>query len=501
MSMEFAAAERDRLNIATERAVLKRRSVRGAGATLGAQGVRFVLQFAAQIVLAHKLAPGEFGLVAMVAPVLSLTQIFNDLGLTQATVQRASISHRELSALFWLNLLISLGLAGLLAAAAPLVAWFYGQPRLIPIVAASASLLVLSGAAAQQIALLNRRMQFTALASIDVTCACAAFAVGLAAAWNGYGVWSLVLMQAANSLAILALAWTLSDWVPGPPRRGENIATLVHFGGHLTGFNLLAYAESNLGNVLIGRVSGAVAVGLYDRAYKLVIVPWWQISLPIARVAVSLLSRLAGAPSDYATAWRRMLQGLLLVAAPGLLWAALTADRLTPALLGPGWHAAAPMATDLALATMLVPFGASAYWLFVSQGRVREQLRFGAATGTALVASAVIGVHWGPLGVARCYALFAPFVQGLPLWGATRHGPVRGVQAWQACWPMVPALTAAAAAVVLAAALLPGPPTCGLLALLLVFSYGACGATLMCFPAGIAIMRDVWVLREMLMRP
>jgi PST family polysaccharide transporter len=496
MSMEIAAAERDGLNIAAERAVLKRRSVRGAGATLGAQGVRSVLQFAAQIALAHKLAPSEFGLVAMVAPVLGLTQIFNDLGLTQATVQRPTISHRELTALFWLNLLISLGLAGCLAAAAPLVAWFYGQPRLVPIVAASASLLLLSGAAAQQIALLNRRMQFTALAAIDVTCVCAAVAVGLAAAWNGYGVWSLVLMQAANSVTILVLAWALSDWVPGPPRRGENIAALVRFGGHLTGFNLLAYAESNLGPVLIGRMSGAFALGLYDRAYKLVIVPWWQISLPIARVAVSLLSRLAGAPGDYTKAWRLMFRALLLVAAPGLLWAALVADRLTPALLGPAWRAAAPMVTDLALATVLVPFGASAYWLFVSQGRVREQLRIGAVTGAALVASGVIGVHWGPLGVARCYALFAPFIQGLPLWGAARHGPVRGAQVWQACWPILPALAAAAGSVELVDAVLPWLPVGALLPL----AYGACGAALMCFPAGIAIVRDAWALREMVTR-
>ena len=496
-----AVADIDGLTISADRALLKRRSVRGAGVTMAAQGVRCLLQFTSQVALAHWLLPREFGLVAMVAPVLTLVQIFNDLGLSQATVQRANISYQELSALFWINLAVSLALACLLAAAAPAIAWFYHVPRLTYIVLACASLLLLSGGAAQQIALMNRRMQFIGLAAIDVACAVAAISVGLLAAWDGFGAWSLVMMQAANSLTILILAWTMSDWVPSWPGPRQSVGGLLRFGGHLTGFNLLAYAEANLGTILIGRMDGAAALGFYDRAYKLVIVPWWQISLPVARVAISLLSRLNTHPRDYAAAWRRMLRGLLLVAGPGLLWAAITADDLSPALLGPAWRAAAPMMCDLSLATVLVPFGASAYWLFVSQGRVREQLHYGLISGAAIVASVVIGVHWGATGVARSFAVFAVFVQCVPLWGATRSGPVNALFAWRAAWPVMLGLAASAGGVTAAALLCANAPVWARLVLLLGASYASCGLLLLLIPAGRGVLREIWQMREALQKP
>jgi PST family polysaccharide transporter len=289
----------------------------------------------------------------------------------------------------------------------------------------------------------------------------------------------------------------MPSW-PGPR---QSVGSLLRFGGHLTGFNLLAYAEANLGTILIGRMDGAAALGFYDRAYKLVIVPWWQISLPVARVAISLLSRLNTHPSDYAAAWRRMLQGLLLVAGPGLLWAAITAGDLSPALLGQAWRAAAPMMCDLSLATVLVPFGASAYWLFVSQGRVREQLHYGLISGAAVVASVVIGVHWGANGVARSFAVFAVFVQGVPLWGATRSGPVNALFAWRAAWPVMLGLAASAGGVAAAALACGGVPVWAKLILLLGASYAACGLVMMSFRAGRGVLREIWEMREALQKP
>jgi PST family polysaccharide transporter len=478
----------------TNRDALKRASIRGVALTFGSQGVRFVLQFSAQIVLAHFLLPAQFGLVAMVAPVLSLVQVFNDLGLTQATVQRPSITQGELSALFWINLGVSLVLAGVLALAAPLVAWFYGQPALLWITMACGSLLIFSGAAAQQIALMNRHMRFGALATIDVACAAAAFVTGLVAAIAGCGAWSLILMQAANSFTIFALAWGLSDWRPHWPRRQEGIGSLLRFGGHLTGFNLLNYLQVNLSTILIGRFDGTAALGLYDRAYKLVIVPWWQISLPIDRVAVSLLSRLQGSDQDYRRAHLLMLQGLLMVAAPGLLWAATQSSLLVPLVLGPNWQGAAAIVGDLSLATILVPFGAAAYWLFVSQGRVQAQLHYGLASGLVLIASILAGLHWGPLGVARSYALFTPLILLLPVWGATRSGPVRLADIGRAVGPI-------GAGLLVSSAGLRALPAHGPLSLVadLVLAYAACGAAMLCLPAGRHILTGLWALKSYLL--
>ncbi len=477
-----------------DRSTLKRASVHGVAVTFLSQGFRFVLQFGAQIVLAHWLRPGEFGLIAMVAPVLSLVQVFNDLGLTQATIQRQDISHRELSMLFWINVGVSACLAGLMAAAAPLVAWFYHEPRLTLITVACGSLLLLSGISAQQIALMNRRMRYTRLAIIDIACAFMAFVVGLGAARLGCGYWSLVLMQAANSATILVLVWCLSDWRPSWPARDRGVGALLRFGGHLTGFNILGYIENNLGTVLIGRISGAPALGLYDRAFKLVIVPWWQISLPVARVSISLLCRLEGSDAQYRRAYRQMLQGLLLVAAPGLIWAAIEAPALVPLVLGPAWSRAAPIVAWLSVGTVVVPFGSSAYWLFVSQNRVAAQLRYGMISGVLLITSILVGIHWGPIGVAMAYAGFGPAVQGVQLWGATRSGPVSLAAVLRAVYPIGLGLVAAAAGLQ-ALQHVAGGDAVVRLGVALVAAYGVVGLALLGLPAGRRILAEVWALR------
>lgn len=477
---------------------LKRRSVHGAAASLGAQGLRFVLQFGSQIVLARLLLPGDFGLVAMAAPLLGFVQIFNDLGLTQATVQRDNIGQRDLSALFWVNVALSVLLAAAVCLAAPAVASFYGEPRLVPVAVCLAGLLVLSGLSAQHMALMTRQMRFTALAAIDLACLVAAVGVGVGAAWLGLGYWSLVLMQAANSATIAALSWALSGWRPSRPGGVRDAASLLRFGGHVTGYNLLGYLESNLAGILIGALDGRHALGLYDRAQRLIYTPVWHLGAPVARVAVALLSRLRDSGPGYARAYARMLQGLLLATAPGFVCTAMVSETLVPALFGPAWSDAAPVVAWLAVAAAFAPFGMSASWLFVSQGRVRAQMAYGAAKAAVTVSALLVGLPWGVVGIARSYAAFAVLSQGCMVWGATRRGAVGRRDVVRAAYPVALGALAAAAALHLGErhTAAPGSSVAARLAADYALSYAACGLALLCSPGGLHLLRGLWGLRS-----
>ncbi len=476
---------------------LKRQSVRGAAATFLAQGLRFILQFGSQIALARLLSPADFGLVAMIGPVLMLVQIFNELGLSQATIQRAEISQQELSSLFWLNVGVSVVLAIIMAASSSAIALFYGQPELVMICMSLAGLLVSSGLASQQIALLNRHMRFSALAWIDIVCSAIAVVVGITAAWMGMRYWSLVLMQAANAITILIMAWALSDWRPSWPSRHEGFGNLLRFGGHVTGYNLINYAGTNLDSVLIGKLGGSVALGLFDRATKLVAAPIWQISLPVARVAVSLLSRLNTQADRYRSAYLRMLQGLLLATVPAVVCIAMTSSQFVPMLLGTAWTEAAPIVTWLAVATAFAPLSISSYWLFLSQDRVGEQLFYVCVKTAIAILALLIGLQGGALGVAQSYAAFAILVHGSLLWGATRTGPVSHSDVLRACYPFVIAGAAIASALTwLNDSSAAEQLTRGQLLLSdVVAAYGVCGLTMLCTPEGLKIARDLWNLR------
>ena len=409
---------------------LKVRSATGAAMTLAAQGIKFVLQFGSQVALTRLLLPTDFGLIAMVAPLIAAALLLTDLGLSAATVQRPTISQSELSSLFWLNVLIGVVLTVLAMAAAPLITHFYRTPALLPVEIAMSATLLLSSLAAQHLAILNRRLQFGAIAVIEVVSLLVGVVAGVAGALSGLGYWALVAMQIATGLAVTVMAWSFTRWRPSGPRIERHAFHLIRFGGTVTGYNLLGYLISNLGNILIGARFGAGSLGIYDRAYKLIFQPLWQMTAPASRVAVPLLSRLAGDESDYRATYLAMLGGVLLLTIPGLLCATTFAGPIIRVLLGERWIAAAPVFGWLALCALVLQLRQAAGWLFLSQGRAEEQLKWGGLGSLAIVLSYLIGIYWGPVGVAMAMTLASAFVQ-VPLiwWAVTRSGPIRPADA------------------------------------------------------------------------
>ncbi len=243
-----------------------RRSVRGGAATVAAQATAFAVNTGATMILARLLTPADFGLVAMVRALMGLPAIFRDLGLSTVTVQRAHLTHEQVSGLFWTNVLVSSLLTVLVALLSPAVAWFYGEPRLVWITSALGLVFLLEGLTAQHLALLRRHMAFTSLAGIQVGASLIGVLVGLAAAWQGLGYWALVMMSLGTSATSMVLAWVLYRWRPAFRFPLREMRALLAFGSNITGFNLLNYFARNLDNVLIGKVWGPSPLGLYAKA-------------------------------------------------------------------------------------------------------------------------------------------------------------------------------------------------------------------------------------------
>lgn len=147
---------------------LKRRSVLGGITTLVAQVLKFTLTLVSNIVLARMLTPADFGLVGMVTAVIGFVQIFKDLGLSMAVVQKEDINHEQVSTLFWINIVFSLVITLITIFLSPLVAQFYKEPRLIRITIALSLGIFISSLGIQHAALLKRQMHYTALAQNEV---------------------------------------------------------------------------------------------------------------------------------------------------------------------------------------------------------------------------------------------------------------------------------------------------------------------------------------------
>lgn len=426
-------------------------SARAGAVTLAAQLLKFAIATTGAIVLARLLTPQDYGLIGMVVIVINFVGMFPFLGLSTATMRWAELNHQQVSTLFWINVGLSGAIALIAIASAPLLAWFYHEPRLVPITAGYACSLLLMGFYIQHEAILSRQMRFGAIAAIEIAAHAIGFASAIVAASYGARYWALVLNQVVMNTATIVGAWALCKWRPGWPVRGSGVRAMLSFGGNLTGYNVMNYFSRNLDNALIGKFWGGYQLGLYSRAYQMLLTPMIQINAPLVAVAVPALSRLADSPDRYRAAFLKVLEKIAMVTMPLVGFMIATSDWLVVFLLGEQWRESGRIFMWLGVAAIVQPVARSTLWLFTTQGRSREMFRWGIIGSLIAIVAIVAGLPWGAMGVAASYALTDVCITTpLLFWYAGRRGPVKATDAYRTIAPAAFASLVSLTAVVLA---------------------------------------------------
>jgi len=390
----------DGLNTDHLQADLRGRSVRGGVVSVTSQGTQFLIQSVATVVLARLLTPADFGLVAMVSTVTGLGQTFADLGLSEATIQRKEISHEQVSALFWINVAIGIGLTLITVALAPVLARFYRDPRLLNITFMVSLTFLIGGLRVQADAVLKRQMRFTALAIRDVASYALAVPVAIVMALRGAGYWALVALPLTLNFTAMALSWLMVNWRPGLPRRGVQVGSMIVFGGSVAASYFISGVSRSADNVLIGRYMGAGPLGLYSRAYNLLMLPVRQLSGPAGSVAIPAFSRTQDEPERLARYYLRTINLVMWISSPVFGFLFVAAQPVIVLALGNQWREAAPVFQILAISALGQLLLDSTNWLFVSRGRSQQLLKILLIISPITVAGYVIGLPFGIKGVA-----------------------------------------------------------------------------------------------------
>ena len=404
---------------------LKNRVVKGTFVTVAGQIAKFVIQIASTMILARLLTPADFGLIGMVSVFTGFISLFKDLGLSMATVQRYDINHDQVSTLFWINLTMSCVVMFLVVSLAPIIAWFFREPRLLGITLALSVTLIFSGLTVQHQALLSRQMLFIRLIIIEIVSNLIGITVAVSMAFMQFKYWSIVGMIGATSITNFVLAWSLCAWRPGLPKQATGVSEMLGFGKSLAGFNILNYFARNMDNLLIGRVWGSYALGVYSKAYGLLMLPIRQITSPIATVAIPALSRLQNNPVEFARYYYRATNTIALVTIPLILFMASLSKEFILLVLGDQWIDAAIIFKVLTLAALFQPVVNPVGWVFVSLGQTDRQMKWSFVAAPLTVLSFLIGIPWGPLGVAVSYTICSLTVLTLPgLWWSFQKTPL-----------------------------------------------------------------------------
>lgn len=395
-------------------------AARGAGITLGAQLVRFVLQFASLIVLARLLTPYEFGVVAMVTAITNVMEIIRDFGLSSAAIQAKELNNAERTNLFWVNTAIGTGCALFVTLGAPIVVRIYGTSVVGPIVLSLAWLFVLSGINTQFRAELSRSLRFKALALTDIAAQAGSIATAIMLAALGAGYWAIVGQQISLVVLTCVTNVLLCRWRPGLPSRSASIRRFFGFGGGVLGTQVIGYATNNLDSVSIGIYLGSGPLGLYSRAYQLLMVPLAQINNPITRVVLPILSRVQDDDELYARYVRKaQLVGCYLLASVFAIAAGVSGPLVT-LLFGPKWSGIAPIFAALAVGGIFRGIGQISYWMYLSRGRSGEQLKLYLVARPVMIGMMIAGLPWGPVGVAIGHSIGFFLYWIVSLWSAGR---------------------------------------------------------------------------------
>ena len=392
-------------------------AAQGVRWTATASAVTAALQALQLVVLARLLAPAEFGLFATVAVVTGLTTFVAEAGLGPALVRRTDAPRQLQGTAHAVSLALGLACAALLYGAAAPLAQFYGRPALAPLVQAAAGVFLLQPLGLVFAHLLQRDLAFKALAGVDISTAVVATAVAVAAAALGYGAASLVAAQVAAALVRSLLLLAL-----GVPRYGLQLGFdrtearyLWRFGAFQIGDSWLGYLHSQLDVLLLGKLAGAEALGLYYAAKQLAYKPLQLINPVVTKVALPAFARVQHEPARLKRGYLAVVAALALVQVPVYGGLCVLAGPVLALVLGPGWQAAAPVLQLLALCMLLRstinPVGS----LLLARGHADRSLYWNLGVLALMAPTLALGAMGGALGMAAA-SLAAIAVLHVPAW-------------------------------------------------------------------------------------
>lgn len=403
---------------------LKSRSVKGGFSTIAGQVISFALNISSTIILARLLTPEDYGLVAMVTAVTGFVTIFKDLGLSSAVIQKEHINQQQVSAVFWINVFISLGIALIVALLAPVLVNFYNEERLFYITLVFSVGIFISGLSLQHNALMKRQMKFQTLALMNTLTAFLSIVCGVLLAWLGFGYWAIVaitfLFPSFNTLAL----WFVCAWRPSFTLKGNDVKSFLKFGAGITGFDMINYFSRNMDNVLIGKFIGSVALGLYTKAYQLLLLPITQLRDPLNSVALPALSTLQNDKVKYKSYYKRFLFTLAFFSMPAVVYMAIFSEELIVVVLGDQWIEASSIFRILAFAAFIQPLLSTIGLVMISTGDIKRYFTWGCINAALVVTAFFIGVQWGVDGVAKAYVVITYLLFFPALIYCLRNSPI-----------------------------------------------------------------------------
>ncbi|HEX5165028.1 MAG TPA: lipopolysaccharide biosynthesis protein [Thermomicrobiales bacterium] len=341
----------------TQRADLSKQAVQSTVWAYGSFVSGKLLVFVSTIILARLLLPSEFGLMGYCLIGMQYLDILNGFGVGHALIARRDKVEEAANAALIIGLVSGMLLFAVSWFGAPYLAAFFDEERITTLFRALAIVIPISAVGAVPSSLIQRSLRFKAKFVPDIGRSIAKGVISVVLAWQGYGVWSLVIGQIAGEVVATAVFFALAGWRPTRLFDRQVTREVMGFGSHIISIGIAGAVISNFDYLLVGKVLGATALGFYTFAYRIPDLIIRNTNVVIGKVAFPLLAQVQSDAEELRLAYGTMLRYVSLFTIPAGIGMALIAPRFVSAFFPDRWEPATGVMQLIALALAIASVG------------------------------------------------------------------------------------------------------------------------------------------------
>ncbi len=370
------------------------------------------------LIVIRLLTPADYGLVAMLTILFMFLNMLGDMGFGSSIAQAVDMEEREIRQTFGAALIVNLCIGLALMLAAPAVAAFYDEPRLVDMTRVSALGFIANGLYPVYNGMLQREMRFRSIAQIDIVAAVSTNVATLVAALAGYGAWALIIGGLVGALVRVAMLMVHATRHYLPSFGFHGSRRLWTFGGHLLVNRIVWYWSSQADLLIAAKMLGKDALGFYSVAVHLASLPMQRASGMINNVAFAAFAKIQDDPRAVAHNTKLGVRLMGFVAFPVLWGIGAVAPELVDIAVGPAWHESI---LPLTLVALTIPFrmiGSIVSTTIMSMGRVDV------TTMTTVIGACIapplffVGSRYGIVGLSLAWLAVTPILFLLSLFRA-----------------------------------------------------------------------------------
>ena len=370
----------------------------------GAQLVTFVVS----IVLARILAPEDYGQIALITVFMTILQVFVDSGLGTALIQKKDADDLDFSSVFYFNFVVCLILYTVMFITAPLIAGFYNDDSLTPIIRVISLTIVISGVKGIQQSYVSKNMLFKRFFFATLGGTIFSAFLGVALAYAGFGVWAIVAQQLSNTTIDTLILWLTVKWRPKKVFSWERLKGLLSFGWKILASSLLDTVYNNIRSLIIGKFYSASDLAFYNKGKQFPNLIVININSSIDSVLLPSMSQEQDNRSRVKTMTRKAIRTSSYIMWPLMFGLAIVAEPLVSLIFTDKWLPCVPYLRIFCFTYVLWPIHTANLNAIKAMGRSDMLLKLEIIKKIMGVISIVVALPFGVFAIAVGYMATGP---------------------------------------------------------------------------------------------